>query len=104
MFFLMKLGVFGNLMSVPIAVRRSRLPIGPSRLLLGVLGYGLSVPDYLLILDLDDGSGQREARRGSWLMARGQPGPGDPEARGAGPGPKARLWVHRAGLAPGHEP
>ena len=34
------------------------------------------------------GSWPREARGGSWLMARGRPGPGDPEARGAGPGPK----------------
>ena len=50
------------------------------------------------------GSWPREARGGSWLMAKGRPGPGDPEARGAGPGPEARLWVPRAGLAPGHEP
>ena len=26
-------------------------------------------------------------------MTRGQPGPGDPKARGAGPGPGARFWV-----------
>ena len=33
------------------------------------------------------GSWPREAARGgSWLMARCRPGPGDPEARGAGPG------------------
>ena len=50
------------------------------------------------------GSWPREARGGSWLMARGWPGPGDTEARGAGPGPEARLWVPRAGPAPGHEP
>ena len=54
------------------------------------------------------GSWPREARGGSWLMARGRPGPGDPEARGAGPGPEARLWVPRAGpgrpLAMSHEP
>ena len=50
------------------------------------------------------GSWPREARGGSWLMARGWPGLGDPEARGAGPGPEARLWVPRAGPAPGHEP
>ena len=31
------------------------------------------------------GSWPREARGGSWLMARGRPSPGDPEARGAGP-------------------
>ena len=34
------------------------------------------------------GSWPREARGGSWLMARGRPGPGDPEARfrsGSGP-------------------
>ena len=29
------------------------------------------------------GSWPREARGGSWLMGRGQPGPGDPKARGA---------------------
>ena len=34
------------------------------------------------------GSWPREARGGSWLMARGRPGPGDPEARGPGPGRK----------------
>ena len=51
--------------------------------------------------------------QGSWLMdkggqgklmARGRPGPGDPEARfrsGSGP---ARLWVPGTGPAPGHEP
>ena len=50
------------------------------------------------------GSWPREARGSSWLMARGQPGPGDPKARGAGPGPGARFWVPRAGPAPGHEP
>ncbi len=50
------------------------------------------------------GSWPREARGGSWLMARGRPGPRDPEPRGAGPGPEARLWVPRAGPAPGHEP
>ena len=50
------------------------------------------------------GSWPREARGGSWLMARCRPGPGDPEARGAGPGPEARLWVPRAGAASGHEP
>ena len=48
------------------------------------------------------GSWPREARGGSWLMARCLPGPGEPEARGAGPG--ARLWVPRAGAASGHEP
>ena len=37
------------------------------------------------------GSWPREARGGSWLMARGRPGPGDPEARGATPGPEAIL-------------
>jgi hypothetical protein len=52
------------------------------------------------------GSWPREARGGSWLMARFRPGPGDPETRfrsGSGP---ARLWVPRAGrhLAMGHEP
>ena len=36
------------------------------------------------------GSWPREARGGSWLMARGQPG--------------ARFWVPRAGPAPGQEP
>ena len=50
------------------------------------------------------GSCPREARGGSWLMARGRPGSGDPEARGAAPGPEARLWVPWAGPAPGHEP
>ena len=50
------------------------------------------------------GSWPREARGGSWLMARGWPGPGDPEARGAGPGRDARLWAPRARPAPGHEP
>ena len=50
------------------------------------------------------GSWPREARGGSWLMARGRPGPGDPEARGAGPGPEVRLWVPRAEPALGHEP
>jgi len=50
------------------------------------------------------GSWPREARGGSWLMARGRPGFGDPEARfRSGPGP-ARFWVPRAGPAPGHEP
>ena len=36
------------------------------------------------------GSWPREARGGSWLMARGRPGRpgrGDPKARGAGPWP-----------------
>ena len=37
------------------------------------------------------GSWPKEARGGSWLMARGRPSPGDPEARGAGPGPEARI-------------
>jgi hypothetical protein len=32
------------------------------------------------------GSWPREARGGSWLMARGRPDPGDPRAGGAGPG------------------
>ena len=58
----------------------------------------LGVPDYLLMLDAclmvhgswlkALGSWPREARRGAWLMARGRPGPGDPEARGPGPGRK----------------
>jgi len=40
------------------------------------------------------------------LMAHGQmpPGPGDPEPRGAGPGPEARFWVPRAGAESSHEP
>ena len=48
--------------------------------------------------------------QGSWLMAKGGQGmlmahgPGPEEARGAGPGPEARLWVPRAGAASGHEP
>ena len=50
------------------------------------------------------GSWPREARGGSWLMARCRPGPGDPQARGAGPGPGARLWLPRAGAASGYEP
>ena len=37
------------------------------------------------------GSWPRKARGGSWLMARDRPGLGDPEARGAGPGPEKRL-------------
>ena len=37
------------------------------------------------------GSWPREARGASWLMARGRPGPGGPEARGAGPGPEAGM-------------
>ena len=42
------------------------------------------------------GSWPREAREGSWLMARGRPGPGDPgQAPGPGPAPPACL---------GHEP
>ena len=35
------------------------------------------------------GSWPREARGGSWLMAKGRPDPGDPGAGGAGPGPGA---------------
>jgi len=35
------------------------------------------------------GSWPREARGGSWLMARGRPDPGDPRAGGPGPGPGA---------------
>ena len=50
------------------------------------------------------GSWPREARGGLWLMARCRPGPGDPEARRAGPRPEARLWVPMAGAASGHEP
>ena len=47
------------------------------------------------------GSWPREARGGSWLMAKCRPGPGDPEVRGAGPGPEARLWFPgRAGPWP----
>ena len=47
--------------------------------------------------------------QGSWLMtkgvqgrlmARGWPGPGDPEALGPGPGPEVRLWVPKAGPRP----
>ena len=41
--------IFLNGSRLPIG--RSRLPIGRSRLLLGVLGYGLGVPVYLLMLD-----------------------------------------------------
>ena len=47
------------------------------------------------------GSWPREARGGSWLMARCLPGPGDPEAR-PGPGPAPR--ASGAGPASGHEP
>ena len=43
--------------------------------------------------------------QGSLLMAKGaRPGPGDPRAGGAGPGPGACPWVPGAGPAPGHEP
>ena len=41
------------------------------------------------------GSWPREARGGSWLMARCRPGPGDPEARGAGPGPEASGCIYK---------
>ena len=54
------------------------------------------------------GSWPREARGGSWLMARGRPGPGNPEARFRSRSGPARVWVPRAGpgrpLAMSHEP
>jgi hypothetical protein len=42
------------------------------------------------------GSWPREARGGSWLMARCRPGPGDPEPRGARPGPGTKRRVSMA--------
>ena len=46
------------------------------------------------------GAWPREARGGSWLMARGQPDPGDPGTGGAGPGPGADPWVPGVGPWP----